>query len=113
MLAAFRATLTGSPQAAALLESASDFPDPEGLYNIARSFAHIGQPQRALELLERAAKNGFFCYAIYAHDPWLDPLRSDQRFHVILQRVEQRYLDALRAFEQHAGSRVLAVGRRR
>ena len=113
MLAAFRATLTGSPQAAALLESASDFPDPEGVYNIARSFAYIGQPQRALELLERAEENGFFCYAIYAHDPWLDPLRSDQRFHAILQRVEQRHLDALRAFEQHAGSRVLAVGRRR
>lgn len=112
---AFRASIVGTPtpDAIALIERYVDFPDPEGQFYMSRSLARLGQHERAIDALERSEKNGFFCYAAFARDAWLDPLRSDERFIAMVRRAEARSRDAGHAFEQHPGSRVLGVGRRR
>jgi tetratricopeptide (TPR) repeat protein len=86
------------------------FPDPEGRFYIARGLVRIQRPEEALEVLDGAQRDGFFCYPIFAHDPWLDPLRGDARFIAILKRAEERMRNAQRAFDAHPGSRVLVIG---
>jgi serine/threonine protein kinase len=88
------------------------FPDPEGRFYIARGLVRIQHPEEAIEVLDGAVRDGFFCYPIFAHDPWLDPLRGDARFVAILKRADERMRNAQRAFDAHPGSRVLVIGGR-
>jgi hypothetical protein len=80
---------------------------------MARCFARVGLHDRALELIDAAEVGGFFCYPFFASDPWLDVLRGDPRLLVTLRRAESRMHDAARAFAEHPGSRILAVGVKR
>jgi serine/threonine protein kinase/tetratricopeptide (TPR) repeat protein len=106
-----RALLTRDFTAALpLLDRFRDFPDPEGLYYLGRSFAYFGKPADALELLDLAVTQGFFCFGAYASDPWLDGLRAEPAFVAILNRAEARTRDAQAAFAEHPASRILAVG---
>jgi len=89
-----------------------DFPDPEGLYLQARGAAHVGLIDDALIMLDLVERNGFFCYAFFLRDAWLDPLRGDPRLNAILHRAEVRWREAKSAFENHPGSRVLTIGAR-
>ena len=86
------------------------FPDPEGMYYMGRSMAHVGEPDTALLGLTSAVDRGFFCYPFFVRDPWLDPVRGDARFIEVLRRAEGKWREAKRAFDEHPGSRVLSVG---
>jgi tetratricopeptide (TPR) repeat protein len=94
------------------IEEFRTFPDPEGRFYIGRGLVRIGYPEEAVEMLDGAERDGFFCYPVFAHDPWLDPLRGNPRFVAILKRAEERMRNAQRAFDAHPGSRVLVVGGR-
>ncbi len=83
--------------------------DPETLYYVARLFAHFGDPGTALALLARAVEEGFFCFSALARDPWLDTLRSDPAFTKILRHAEARHREALAAFLQADGDRLLGL----
>src|ERR1051326_4339881 len=107
---AFKSSMLGKPDALALFDVFYDFPDPEGLYYSGRSFARIGALEKALMMIEKAEKNGFFCYPFFVRDPWLDPLRGDPQFNEIGRRAETKWRDAKRAVESHPGSRVLSIG---
>src|ERR1051326_7554244 len=87
---AFKSSMLGKPDALALFDVFYDFPDPEGLYYSGRSFARIGALEKALMMIEKAEKNGFFCYPFFVRDPWLDPLRGDPQFNEIVRRAGKR-----------------------
>ena len=95
-----------------MMDRFRDFPDPEGLYYLGHAFAYFGRNAEALELLDRAVAEGFFCFGAYAGDPWLDGLRAEPAFVAILNRADARTRDAQRAFNDHPASRILAVGLR-
>jgi tetratricopeptide (TPR) repeat protein len=106
----FRRVLANDQSVIPLIERFAAFPDPEGVYYIARSLARLGHASRAIDLVESSIERGFHCFPAFARDPWLDPLRSDGRFGAILRRAEERTAAATRAFDAHPGSRVLLVG---
>lgn len=109
-LAAFRGALVRDRSVVSIFNRRRTFSDPEGQYYMARALVRLDSHDLAIEFLDRAEREGFFCFAAFEHDPWLDPLRHDARFIEVLRRAEQRTRDAARAFEDHPGSRVIRVG---
>jgi len=112
ILAGFERFVRADPRATEMIDDYRTFPDPEGRYYIGRGLVRVAQLEEALNMLDSAERDGFFCYPIFAHDPWLDPLRGNPRFVGILKRAEERMRNAQRAFDAHPGSRVLVVGGR-
>jgi hypothetical protein len=85
------------------------FRDPEGFYYVARQFADFSDPSTALALLARTVEEGFFCVSTMARDPWLDTLRADPAFTKTLRHAEARHGEALAAFLQADGDRLLGL----
>ena len=85
------------------------FRDPEGVYVFARQFAYFGDSATALALLARAVEEGYFCFSTMARDPWLDTLRVNPAFRKILHHAEARHREALAAFLQVDGDRLLGL----
>jgi pentatricopeptide repeat protein len=81
-------TLEGHREAAlsALDTVVSHNRDPEALFYMMRSYARLGERDRALDLLERISRS-FFPVTAFERDPWLDPLRDSPRFAEILRRA--------------------------
>jgi serine/threonine protein kinase/Flp pilus assembly protein TadD len=64
--------------------------DPEDsgvLYNVACSYALLGQNDDAIACLEKAVQNGFGHREWLENDSDLDPLRGEQRFQAILKQL--------------------------
>ena len=85
------------------------FRDPEAVYVLARQFANYGDSAAALALLARAVEEGYFAFSTMARDPWLDTLRVDPAFTKILRHAEARHREALAAFVQADGDRLLGL----
>ncbi|HET9267087.1 MAG TPA: hypothetical protein VFO31_02945 [Vicinamibacterales bacterium] len=94
---------------AAMRPLLSGFRDPEGPYVIARQFAYYGDSATALALLARAVEEGYFGFSTMLRDPWLDTLRVDPAFKKILHLAEVRHREALAAFLQADGDRLLGL----
>ncbi len=90
---------------------ASDFRDPEGLFYLARHLSHLQQVQPAIELFERVVDGGFFCVPAMTGDPWLDPLRKKPAFAKLLRQAGARHREAVAAFADFQGERVLGYTR--
>ena len=106
--------VTGGDRTAALttleridLEQAES--DPEFLYIIGVWFVPAGDAERALSLIEKAVRMGFFCYPWMMRDSLLDPLRTTAEFQDLLANVEAQHRDALAAFTQAGGYDVLGL----
>jgi serine/threonine protein kinase len=107
-----RAALEGNgPECVAAVRKlgASEIFDPEGAFVASRALAHVGEASMALDLLEDAVGNGFFCPPILVSDPWLETVRGDVRFQVLLAAAEARSRDAEEEFRRLGGERVLAL----
>jgi len=64
--------------------------DPEDcgiLYNVACTYALMGNPEESLDCLERAMKHAFWYKRWAQQDPDLDSLRSHPRFKAIMERT--------------------------
>jgi tetratricopeptide (TPR) repeat protein len=83
--------------------------DPESLYYLARQLAHLGRQGRAIEMLTEVVDLGYVCFPTMACDPWLDPLRGNPEFAVLLRRAETRRHEAAQVFLEAAGDRILRV----
>lgn len=59
------------------------------LYNVACTFIQLGLVDEALELLERAAAEGWGNRSWLENDPDMDPVRDHPRFRDILHRIDQ------------------------
>jgi pentatricopeptide repeat protein len=57
------------------------------MYNVACSYCLAGEPERALDLLERAVERGGFVSWIL-HDPDIAPLREMPRFQRIMASLD-------------------------
>lgn len=60
------------------------------LFNVACAYAKMNKQERAIDLLESAAEDGFPNYSLFSTDPNLDSLRSNPRFIALLERTRQR-----------------------
>jgi tetratricopeptide (TPR) repeat protein len=87
----------------------SAFLDPEGIYFIARGLAYWGELDEAMRTLDRVVEGGFYCDQTMARDPWLDPIRTTPEFMRILRRAESLRRDAVAAYLEHEGDRILGV----
>jgi len=85
------------------------FRDPEGMYYLARQLSHLGQESSALDMLERAINNGFFCYPAMVQDPWFDGLRGHAEFIALLRRSHELRREASSAFAAAGGDSLLGI----
>ena len=65
----------------------TDRDEPAVLYNVACSYALMGEPDHAIELLNEAIDNGFGYRAWLENDNTLASLREDPRFEALLKRL--------------------------
>ena len=94
---------------AAIDRVATDFHDPEGLFYMTRLSAHVGDVAGALALFDRVVAGGFCCFPSFARDSWLDGLRGQAEFRRVLNLAETRHREAVVAFRDAGGERVLGV----
>ena len=87
----------------------SAFLDPEGIYFVARGLAYWGEHEESLRTLNRVVEGGFYCDQTMGRDPWLDPIRTNPEFVRILRRAEELRRDAVGAYLEHQGDRILGV----
>jgi hypothetical protein len=84
-------------------------PAPESIYYIARTYARLGEGDRAVAELARAVDMGFFSYSTMVRDTWFDSVRGDERFRGVLQRADERCRAARTRFITAGGERLLGV----
>ncbi|MGH7680797.1 MAG: FlgO family outer membrane protein [Candidatus Eiseniibacteriota bacterium] len=88
---------------------ASPFRDPEGLYFMGRTAAYIHERDLALKTLARVVDGGYYQPSRMTRDPWLDSIRAEPEFIRLLRLAEAKRRDAVAAFLEHGGDKILGV----
>jgi DNA-binding winged helix-turn-helix (wHTH) protein/tetratricopeptide (TPR) repeat protein len=65
-------------------------PSHHAAYFAASAWAQMGRAEEAVQSLREAAETGFPCYALFARDPNLDPIRKDPRFQGFLADMQKQ-----------------------
>ncbi|HET9371142.1 MAG TPA: protein kinase [Vicinamibacterales bacterium] len=89
------------------LRELSIFEDPEATFQTAWMLADAGHHQRSLEPLRRAIDKGYFAAQTMERAPQFDALRGDPTFAQILADAERGRAQALAAFRDAGGDRLL------
>ncbi len=84
--------------------------DPEAIFQRGWLLCDIAEYGRAIDCLRRAVAKGYFVAPTLAGRPQFDDLRRDPGFQVVLAEAEAGRLEALAAFRDAGGDRLL--GRR-
>jgi len=64
-------------------------PSHHAAYFAACALARTRRAGEAVEWLREAAATGFPCYALFANDPNLDPIRTDPRFQAFMAEMQK------------------------
>jgi hypothetical protein len=88
----------------------ASFPDPEFHFYSSLMLAHVGDGDRAVEILEGAVDRGFFPFETFTRHAWLDGLRSRLDFLAIVEKAQRRHEEALAAFVEAGGETLLGFG---
>ena len=85
-LASFLAARGDTAEAESLVDRAltTGYMDHHVAYSLGAAYAQLGQPERALRWLRKAADTGFTCYPWFSRDPLLQPLRGNPEFSRLL-----------------------------
>src|SRR5439155_26047378 len=71
IFAAFRAAIEQRrDETMSIFNELGGFPDPEGMYYMGRSMAHVGELEMSILGMTQAVDGGFFCYPFFVRDPW-------------------------------------------
>jgi len=89
-LASFLAARGDTAEAESLVDRAltTGYMDHHVAYSLGAAYAQLGQPERALRWLRKAADTGFTCYPWFSRDPLLQPLRSNPEFNRLLASLK-------------------------
>jgi eukaryotic-like serine/threonine-protein kinase len=86
------------------------FPDPEYHFYCALMLAHVGDCDRAVEILAGAVDGGFFPVDTFTRHAWLDSLRARPDFVAILLNAARRHNAARAGFVDAGGGTLLGLG---
>jgi hypothetical protein len=91
--ASFIAARGGRVVAEALLRGlfAGSYTDHHVAYSVGVTYAQLGDNERAVLWLSRAADTGFPCYPWYEKDPLLQPLRRNAKFGQFLKTLQKSW----------------------
>lgn len=74
--------------------------DAEPWYYWASFYALLGDRAGCIRALQRAVDGGYFNYPFMLSDFYLDPVRDDAEFQIILERAKEKHLDFRKRFFQ-------------
>jgi TolB-like protein len=66
--------------------------DAEWYYNLANTYAVLGDRDGCVRTLKRSVEGGFFCYHYLAHDPLLESMRDEPAVAELIARARQKHL---------------------
>ena len=81
--------------------------DPEFVFRVGWLLCDVGEHEQGLLYLRRALTKGYFVAPTLSASRSFDPLRSDPRFQAILAEAEVGRQQALAAFREAGGERLL------
>src|SRR5262249_48239460 len=90
-------------------ENLKIFDDPEAIFQEGWFFCDVGDCERGLGSLQRAVARGYFVAPTLAASRQFDALRGDAAFQAIAAEAEHGREQALRAFRDAGGERLLGV----
>jgi serine/threonine protein kinase/tetratricopeptide (TPR) repeat protein len=85
--------------------------DPEFLFRVGWLLCDVGGHEQGLPYLQHALARAYFAAPTLSTSRSFDPLRSDQRLQAILAEAEAGRQQALAAFRDAGGERLLGCGR--
>jgi hypothetical protein len=91
-------------------EVVAPFTDPEFLFYASLMLAHVGDGDRAVDILAGAVDRGFFPFETFSRHAWLDALRGRPDFLAILLKAKRRHHEARAAFVDAGGEALLGLG---
>jgi len=83
------------------------YDDPEAIFEEGWLLCDVGQYEAGLACLQRAVAKGYFVAPTLAGSPQFDALRSDPVFQALLAEAEAGRRQALAAFREADGDRLL------
>ena len=81
--------------------------DPEAIFQIGWLVCDAGEHQRGVADMRRAVEQGYTVAPTLAASPSFDPVRSDPAFQELLALAEAGRQQALAAFRENGGERLL------
>lgn len=85
------------------------FRDPEARFYLARQLAHMGEEDRAVNVLHQVLEGGYCFSRAVAIDPWFDGLRSSAGFQGVVRQSTELEAVLADVFRRSGADRLLGV----